>query len=79
MHALDDDTTRPNKTPVLDDHGTGAGGLKNTADPDTAAQVDVTPTWAQDPTVAQVSTMVPRPTCAPMLMKLGMSTAPGST
>ena len=32
------------------------------------------PTWAQEPTVAQVSTMVPSPTCAPMLMKLGIST-----
>ena len=32
------------------------------------------PTCAQEPTVAQVSTIVPSPTCAPMLTKLGIST-----
>src|SRR6185437_10996874 len=34
------------------------------------------PTWAQEPTVAQVSTMVFSPTLAPTLTKDGMSTAP---
>ena len=36
------------------------------------------PIWAQLPTVAQVSTIVPSPTRAPMLTKLGISTAPGA-
>ena len=36
------------------------------------------PIWAQLPTVAQVSTIVPSPTWAPMLTKLGISTAPGA-
>src|ERR1700750_394477 len=34
------------------------------------------PTCAQDPTVAQVSIIVPSPTRAPTLTKLGSSTAP---
>ena len=34
------------------------------------------PTWAQEPTVAQVSIMVPSPTRAPTLTKLGIRTAP---
>ena len=33
------------------------------------------PIWAQDPTVAQVSTMVPSPTCAPRLTKEGINCA----
>src|SRR5438270_9859119 len=36
------------------------------------------PIWAQLPTVAQVSTMLPSPIRAPMLTKLGISTAPGA-
>ena len=32
------------------------------------------PIWAQDPTVAQVSTMVPSSTKAPMFTKEGIST-----
>ena len=36
------------------------------------------PICAQLPTVAQVSTMVLRPTQAPTLTKLGISTAPGA-
>jgi hypothetical protein len=36
------------------------------------------PICAQEPTVAQVSTMVLRPTWAPALTKEGMSTTPGA-
>ena len=36
------------------------------------------PTWAQLPTVDQVSIMVPAPTRAPTLMKQGIRTAPGA-
>ena len=36
------------------------------------------PIWAQEPTVAQVSTIVPSPTWAPMLTKEGISTALGA-
>ena len=36
------------------------------------------PIWAQEPTVAQVSIMLPRSTCAPRLTKQGISTTPGA-
>ena len=36
------------------------------------------PIWAQDPTVTQVSTMVPLPTWAPRLTKQGISTTLGA-
>ena len=36
------------------------------------------PIWAQEPTVAQVSIMVPRSTWAPRLTKQGISTTPGA-
>jgi hypothetical protein len=36
------------------------------------------PIWAQDPTVAQVSTMVPVATWAPRLTKHGMRMTPGA-
>ena len=37
------------------------------------------PIWAQEPTVDQVSIMVPLSTWAPRLMKEGINTTPGAT
>ena len=36
------------------------------------------PIWAQEPTVAQVSIMLPRSTWAPRLTKQGIRTTPGA-
>jgi hypothetical protein len=37
------------------------------------------PIWAHEPTVAQVSIMLPSSTKAPTLRKQGISTTPGAT
>ena len=65
-HALDDDAARADERAVLDDHRPRAGRLEHAADADAARQVHVAPICAHEPTVAQVSTIVPAPTRAPM-------------
>ena len=76
--ALGDFGARADEAIILDDHRAGLERLEHAADPGAAGDMDVLPIWAQLPTVAQVSTIVPSPTRAPMLTKLGISTAPGA-
>ena len=57
----------PMKAPSSTMTGAGRGRLEHAADADAAGEVHVRPICAQEPTVAQVSTMVPAPTRAPML------------
>jgi thiol-disulfide isomerase/thioredoxin len=64
---------------VLDDDRAGLKRLEHSADPGPPEMWTLRPIWAQLPTVAQVSIIAPSPTRAPILTKLGISTAPGAT
>ena len=67
-HALDDDAARADEHAVLDDDRARPGRLEHAADADAAREVARrAPICAHEPTVAQVSTIVPAPTRAPML------------
>jgi hypothetical protein len=67
--------TRADEAVVLDDGRVRLQRFEHAADAGAAGEMATfAPTCAQEPTVAQVSTMVPAPTCAPMLTKLGIST-----
>ena len=63
---LGDHAAAPDESVVLDHDRHGVGWLEHAADAHAARQVHPSPIWAQEPTVAQVSTMVPAPTQAPM-------------
>ena len=60
--AFDDLAARADKAIVLDDDRLGLQRFEHAADPDPAGQMAVLADLAQDPTVAQVSTIVPLPT-----------------
>src|SRR5437773_8662793 len=74
--SLDDRRTRADERSVLDDHRPGLWRLEYAADPGAPARWTSAPICAQDPTVAQVSTIVRGPTQAPILTKPGMRTTP---
>ena len=58
--------------------GRAAGGSSTPPIPTPPDKCTFFPIWAHEPTVAQVSTIVPESTYAPMLTNEGMSTAPGA-
>ena len=67
-HALDDDDARADEAPSSTITGARAGRLEHAADADAARRGGTSrPICAHEPTVAQVSTIVPAPTRAPML------------
>ncbi len=59
--------------------GTAPSGSSTPPMPTPPARCTFLPICAAEPTVAQVSTMVPVATCAPMLTNDGISTVPGAT
>src|SRR5579859_911655 len=58
--------------------GTAFGGSSTPPIPTPPDRCTFLPIWAHEPTVAQVSTIVPESTYAPMLVNEGISTVPGA-
>ena len=58
--------------------GFACSGSKTPPMPTPPERWQFLPIWAQEPTVTQVSTIVPLSTLAPALMKLGITTTPGA-
>ena len=58
--------------------GTAFGGSSTPPMPTPPDRCTFLPIWAHEPTVAQVSTIVPESTYAPTLVNEGISTVPGA-
>ena len=58
--------------------GIAEGGSSTPPMPTPPERCTSFPIWAQEPTVAQVSTIVPEPTYAPIFTNPGITTTPGS-
>src|SRR5439155_16762110 len=67
----------PRKQPSSTITGRAPGGSRTPPIPTPPARCTLAPICAPEPTVAQVSTIVPGPTQAPMLTYDGISTTPG--